>query len=222
MKKIRIAGAAAVLSLSLAAFSVMTAAEGQTWDPESDPLVSLSYLNEVVLPENDRKLGELTKKLDELTKTVDALSKTVEQKSAAVEALDRENAALKKQADELSSSVAALSREKNELHGELRTLAAAFASSGSGWEVVFLDKGALLAADSPLELILRSGTAEAVSDSINGLNDVTDGYELMNGDALPLFHSVLIPRGGDGRGVCITSEGGAYVMLRGDYRIVNR
>ena len=75
-------------------------------------------------------------------------------------------------------------------------------------------------------LILRSGSAVAVSPyteigTVQGLNDLTDGVDLLNGDQIPLFNSIMIPRGGkDGRGVTVTSLEGAYFLLGGDYTIV--
>ena len=42
-----------------------------------------------------------------------------------------------------------------------------------------------------------------------------------NGDNVSFNHALIIPRGGDGRGIKITSTYGAYVMVRGEYEIVN-
>ncbi len=81
-------------------------------------------------------------------------------------------------------------------------------------------------ADDSLVLVLRTGSAAAVSPyneagTAQGLNDLSDGNELYNGDTLTLFHNILIPRGGsDGRGVKVTSLEGAYLMIGGDYVIV--
>ncbi|MCQ2354313.1 MAG: hypothetical protein MJ102_04315 [Clostridia bacterium] len=81
-------------------------------------------------------------------------------------------------------------------------------------------------ADDTVLVILRSGSAAAVSPfmtpgTAQGLNDLSDGIDLYDGEQIPLFHNVLIPRGGsDGRGITVTSVEGAYLMIGGDYVIV--
>ena len=100
---------------------------------------------------------------------------------------------------------------------------------GKVYETVFVPYGATVIAtddDDTVMLILRSGSAVAVSPyteigTVQGLNDLTDGVDLLNGDQIPLFNSIMIPRGGkDGRGVTVTSLEGAYFLLGGDYTIV--
>lgn len=93
------------------------------------------------------------------------------------------------------------------------------ASVNAGYNIVQLTKGQILYALSPTEVILRSGKAAAVSAFMDqGVNDMTNGSELYNGDELPRYHYCLIPRGDDGRGVvAITDE--IYIMVRGDFEI---
>ena len=90
---------------------------------------------------------------------------------------------------------------------------------GHEYEVICLADGQKLLAKSPLEIILRSGSAITVSITSNGLNDLTDGTELYNAESVPLYHELLVPRGDDGRGLEVTSPE-AYIMVRGDYEIV--
>ncbi len=100
---------------------------------------------------------------------------------------------------------------------------------GTLYEVVLVPYGATVVADDESDTVmavLRSGSATAVSPyrdagTAQGLNDLSDGSELYDGQPVPLFHNLLIPRGGsDGRGITVTSLDGAYMMLGGDYRIV--
>lgn len=100
---------------------------------------------------------------------------------------------------------------------------------GKVYSSVFVPYGATIIAknnDDTVTLILRSGSAVAVSPyttqgSIQGLNDLTDGVDILNGENIPLFNNILIPRGGsDGRGVKVTSLDGAYFMIGGNYEIV--
>ena len=101
--------------------------------------------------------------------------------------------------------------------------------AGRFYKAVLVPYGATVVADAQddcVMVILRTGSAEAVSPftepgTQQGLNDLSGGDELYDGDGLELFHSVMIPRGGsDGRGVRVTSIEGAYMMIGGNYRIV--
>ena len=92
--------------------------------------------------------------------------------------------------------------------------------SANGYQVIRLTKGAKLLAESACEIILRSGTAIVISITINGVNDLSEGTELFNAENVPQYHSLLVPRGGDGRGIQVTSTE-SYIMVRGDYSIVN-
>ena len=180
---------AAALSLSLCTLPMLVQGDEKLYDPENDPLVSLSYIDEVVKPEYEAKIKELSDIITELTDTIIALD---EKLNAANEKL----AALEENTPEDTTD-----------------------NTGSLYEVVRLDKGAKLLAKSPCEIILRSGTAIAVSMIENGLNNITDGSELLNAAEIPLYNCLLVPRGDDGRGIQITSAE-AYVMVRGDYEIV--
>ena len=98
------------------------------------------------------------------------------------------------------------------------------AAQNSEYEVIHLQKGQKLNSTGVCEIILRSGSAEAYVDKEEnranniGLSDCTDGSEILNGQAIPMRHLLIIPRG-DGRGASVTSAE-AYFMVRGDYEIV--
>ncbi len=98
------------------------------------------------------------------------------------------------------------------------------AATANGYEVIYVTAGTKMLATSVCSIILRSGTAEAVSPFtegiVQGLNNVTDGSELLNGDAIPRNHHLLIPRGNDGRGIHVTSPDGAYILVQGGYTLV--
>jgi len=105
------------------------------------------------------------------------------------------------------------------VNAKLSALDSTESNSGS-YILIEMTKGQKLRAKSgTLELILRpGGTASVISDSnIQGIADLTSGDELLNGNSLPVNHSLLIPRA-DGRGIYITSAA-AYVLVRGDYEI---
>ena len=97
----------------------------------------------------------------------------------------------------------------------------------STFTVVTMTKGQTLYASgssgSSVELIVRRGDAKVVSpfktgETKQGVADVTKGIEIFDAEAITLNDLILIPRGGDGRGITVTSDI-AYVMVRGSYEI---
>ncbi len=88
-----------------------------------------------------------------------------------------------------------------------------------GYEVITLTQGQTLTAKGALELILRPGGAATVKSDIleNGIADLSNAAELLNGEEVPINAYCLIPRA-DGRGIVCVSET-AYVMVRGEYEI---
>lgn len=189
--------AAALAALLTSASALYVQGDELVYDSQSDPLVSLSYINDVVIAEYDKKLAELTAKISEIAK---------------------ENATLKTDRDSLNDSLILANAKLESLEKQLNELKNA--PSASVYEIVCLKKGQKLLATEPCDLILRSGSAIIVSISTNGVNDLTDGSELMNAASAPLYHSLLVPRGNDGRGVQVTSTE-AYIMVRGGYQIVD-
>ena len=192
MNKQRIVALAAAVSI-MASMPMLVRGDTPTYDPAGDPLVSLSYITEVVTPAYDAKI----KALDD---SIRALSATVSSLSTELSSLQSENAALRSELSAIANREAA---------GTLES-----------YEILTLNKGDRLYANGPLEIILRSGTAIVMSMTVNGVNDLSDGSEITGSGEVPLYHLLLVPRGNDGRGIQITSKE-AYVMVRGDYQIVN-
>ncbi|MBE6613632.1 MAG: hypothetical protein E7632_14190 [Ruminococcaceae bacterium] len=188
MKKTRLIAMAAACALSITASALLVSGNEPGYDAAGDPLVSLSYITEILTPAYDAKIAEMEKK-------VNAFSMQMSAQAAEITQLKAENAALK---EEIAN------RE---------------AEAAEGWQVIYLEQGAKLLAKSPMEVILRTGTAIVVSITSNGINDITDGTELYNAVEVPTFHCLLVPRGDDGRGIQVTSEG-AYIMVRGEHEIV--
>ncbi len=89
------------------------------------------------------------------------------------------------------------------------------------FEALYFDKGdTIYSTGGSLEIILRAGSATVVSSfDSQGLSDMTEGTDLLAGSIVVLDHLLLVPRGDDGRGITITSNG-AYVMLKGSYYVV--
>jgi hypothetical protein len=97
-------------------------------------------------------------------------------------------------------------------------------STGSGvlFQVVELKVGQQLVAGASAEIIVRSGTASAVSgDKGDGLSDLTTDDStkgnLVTGQIIPNNHLLLVPRD-DGRGIKAVSDK-VYIMLKGTYTL---
>ena len=96
--------------------------------------------------------------------------------------------------------------------------------TGMQFAVINLKEGeTLFASLNACEVIVRSGKTTVVSPFTvkweeQGVSDTTDGKDLFNGVSIPNNHTILIPRD-DGRGI-VGGAGGAWLMVRGDYRIV--
>ena len=137
---------------------------------------------------------------------------------------------LKHKVDALTSAggdITVLKEQVAHLEGQLDSV---LAEIGKVYEAVYVPYGATVIATDETDtvmLILRTGSAVAVSPyvevgTIQGLNNLTLGTDICNGENVPPYHSIMSPRGGDdGRGVTVTSLDGAYFLLGGDYTIVN-
>ncbi len=80
-------------------------------------------------------------------------------------------------------------------------------------------KGQKVVLGSGAEIILRAGKAIVVAGvNGDGLADITVGHDLRQGDEAPAQHLLLSSRN-DGRALKITSEGTAYLLVKGDYKI---
>ena len=86
----------------------------------------------------------------------------------------------------------------------------------NGFTVISMKKGQTLELGGGSEVILRSGSATAISGESGTLVDVSVGKDLLNGTAVPVQHLVISPKG-DGRGLKITSD--AWLIVRGGYTV---
>jgi len=88
---------------------------------------------------------------------------------------------------------------------------------GSVFEVVNVPAGKKLVAAGGTELILRSGEATAIGNSVgDGISNVTIGQDLKNGTVLQRNHLIIVPRS-DGRGA--NSKTNTIFMVKGGYTI---
>jgi len=88
-------------------------------------------------------------------------------------------------------------------------------------EIVTLTSGQQLIAKGGTEIVVRSGKSVIYSADENGVSDVTDGVDLLNGVETPKNHLLMFPR--DGRGITAMNQdkNSVTVMVRGEYTIKN-
>ena len=213
MNRTKLIAIAAACALAISAFPMLVHGDDpQTeavYDSAADPLISLSYVTEVLPPAYDAKINAQTD-------SVSALQKSVTAAQSENTALRSELAAAKKQISSLETRLSSVKSEKDALAKQVETMQEEL--TPDIYQVVYLRRGTKLMSASPMEIILRSGIANVVSGASNGVNDISTGTELMNASLVPLFHCLLVLRGDDGRGIQVTSED-AYVMVRGDYKM---
>ncbi len=171
------------------------------------------------------QLSKLQSQFTSMKSDVSTLSNDFKQLSTISTKLN----SLTNKVNNLTSGSGDIGKLKEQCTQLQKDMEAVLLKAGTLYKPVFVPCGATIRAlgtDDSVLVILRSGAAVAVSPfnesgSAQGLNDLSDGTELYDGEPLTLFHNVLIPRGGeDGRGVTITSFDGAYVMIGGNHVII--
>lgn len=202
----------AALAVALACGAVFASGTAE------DPLVSLSYLNSVVIPQLttmiEQKVGEAAgegqiaavdeQKLQELVaqEVANALSGEGSQDGGGAETgTGTENSGQEGSEGQTSGE---------ETPGQ--------SASAAQYEAVQLFEGqTIVGTQGGIEVLLRRGTFVCVDPDGQKITNVTKGGEAGNGNELTLQNLYLIPRS-DGRGItCTSSEG--WVMVRGDYSI---
>lgn len=205
--RIRIKSVLTLVAIMLTAAVLSAVAVTAAYDPSSDAVVMVSGL---------LKFTEETIK-PTINTTVAEQIKPVQTELAAV------NERLAATETKLAESEKKLA----ELEEKLAQDSPAVPAVSASWEVIYLTTGQTLLATSPCAIILRAGSAAVVSpfngqdgSSPQGLSDLTAGADILADTPLSANHHILIPRGNDGRGIRITSEGGAYIMVQGGYTVV--
>ena len=151
-----------VMLLSVFAFSLVSYSDG------SDPLVTLSYLTDVLMPQFKKDV------LMEVAKTDGSSGSDSTQTSGA----------------------------------------------NGTYTLLELENGTKLYTNSVLEFIVRHGSDVAVISPFDeqGIADITNGIEYLDGDTVTHNAYCLIPRGSDGRGIEVLNDK-SYILVRGEYYI---
>ncbi len=109
-----------------------------------------------------------------------------------------------------------------EIHKYVDEKIANITSSGSSsdasdtFNVVDVKQGQIVKAGKGCEMILRMGSGTIIASQSGGLSDVTQGYDLANGENMPANHLLICPLE-DGRGIKVTKDG--KIMIKGKYSI---
>lgn len=203
MKKILKITACVFLAAALALGAIVMASEA-TYSSEDDPLISLSYVNKVLLPQ----IKEMIENIVAGAELGDIVITLPEETTKTPETTDAPETTEPEETTTPEPEVA---------------FPAGTVNTGSQYVIVNPKEGDVLYASvNSCEVIVRSGKTTVVSPFTvkweeQGISDTTDGKELYNGEAIPTNHTLIIPRD-DGRGVAV-GEGGAWIMVRGDFII---
>lgn len=192
-----------LLATLIAAGALAIAAEYGT---SEDPLVSLSYINNVLAPQISDKVDEIiaekTGSLQtDLDSKINSISYEIDEKIADYASKSSDEIVT----DAFVQSVADKVAEKVGSSG----------GTSSTFALVKLTSGQTLTAKVGCEVLLRIGNATCVSSGTPGLIDMTNGTDLANGKALEKNHLYLCTV--DGRGVKASSD--ITLLVRGPYTV---
>lgn len=204
----------AALAVALACGAVFASGTAE------DPLVSLSYLNSVVIPQLttmiEQKVGEAAGEGQIAVTDEQKLKELVAQEVA--KALSEEGSS-DGEGTETGTGTENPGQEGQtpgqETPGQETPGQSAAASQ---YEAVQLFEGqTIVGTQGGIEVLLRRGSFVCVDPDGQKITNVTKGGEAGNGNELTLQNLYLIPRS-DGRGItCTSSEG--WVMVRGAYTV---
>ncbi len=172
---------------------------------EDDPLVTLSYINDVLAPEATAKIDAI---FDEKASEFDSL---ISSKMSSIQSeIDQKVAqsASSTPSDALVQAVKAAVLE--ELGGS-----APSGQSSSSWKVIKLENGRSLTAEVGCEILLRIGSAQCVASGSPGLINLSSGTDLSNGGSLSINNLYIVTI--QGRGIRATSD--ATLLINGTYTI---
>lgn len=191
-----------LVTLVVAGFIALAAEYGAS----EDPLVSLSYINDVLAPQISEKVDEIiAEKTGSLSSDLDAKISSI---SSEIDAKVSEYTS--KSADEIVNdafiqSVADKVSEKGTAAG----------GASATFQLVKLEAGKTLTMQVGCEALLRLGNATCVSSGTPGLIDITTGGDLAGGKALEKNHLYLCTV--EGRGIKATNA--VTLLVLGPYSI---
>lgn len=179
-----------VLALALAGLTVTgLAAAAANYGSEDDPLVTASYIEDVVRPEIDEQIEEA------LEQKENEILETLENNGASAGSAEL--------SDALIEEIAARAAQKVSV------------GAAESWQVIKVPSGKTLTGKVGCQIMLRIGSASCVSSGSTGLIDMSDGTVLGSGGALRTNHLYMVTI--DGRG--LKAAGDATVLIKGPYSV---
>lgn len=170
---------------------------------QSDPLVTLSYIEQVLLPKSQKEVDEtVSKAMEDFEDTISAGNKSIQSyidkklRSFASGDVD----------DELIDAIAAAVLEQS---GDSIT------AGEASWVVVQVPAGSTVVCEVGVQAILRVGQATCVAAGSPGLIDLSNGEVLANGGALAANHLYAVSVQGRG----IYTAQGCTLLIAGSYTI---
>ncbi|MEA5038795.1 MAG: hypothetical protein VB086_03040 [Clostridiaceae bacterium] len=197
--------AVVLVTLAITGYFAIAAEYGS----KDDPLVTLSYITEVLSPETmekiDAALAEKQAAFDQqVNDKVAAVNKALDEKLATYQAALNQGGI----SDDLIEQIADRVIEK------LGT-GTGTTTAQSTWEVLKVPAGKKVICEVGCEIVLRINSASCYATSSPGLIDLSDGSTLENGKALVANHLYLASIQGRG----FSSSGGCTVLINGKYTI---
>lgn len=177
---------------------------------QNDPIVTVSYINDVLSKEIAAKTDEIIKtKTNEYTAGLDAQLKDM------AKSIDDKVAMLNNDFSSVLSDQTFINKVAEAINAAGGTAVASGAASNADFKVVKIAKGKTLTANVGAEFLLRFGSAKCVASGSPGLINISSGGILENGGAMLANNLYLVTV--DGRGFTATAE--ATVLVRGVYTI---
>ncbi len=160
----------------------------------NDPIVTLSYLTEIILPQMKKDI-------------------------VAEVAVQFDNSKNEAENNETTDNITVGGNENSQEDKNAEASEPVEASTGT-YTLLELENGQRVYTNSILEFIVRPGSDVCVISPFDaqGVADITNGTEHLDGVSVPINAYCLIPRGSDGRGIEVVNEK-SYILVRGDYYI---
>lgn len=203
MKKRLLKTGAAIISIVFVfcacSLSLLSYSEG------SDPIVTLSYLTEIILPQLKK---DIISEVIVYTGNDDFIDNAGQPDSFPDISTDN-----------IDTSIPNHDPSTEDNPQEEVSDSSVTTNTGT-YELLELENGKCVYTNSVLEFIVRPGSSvEVISPfEAQGIADITKGIEYLNGDTVSINTYCLIPRGSDGRGIKVCNEK-SYILVRGEYYI---
>jgi hypothetical protein len=199
---------AVVVVIALVSGYVALAAE---YGSSEDPLVALSYIQNVLDPQISSRIDETIAE-----KTADFQAGLDTKLSGYGTELDQKIAQFTSQYSDLSKDPDFISKVAAAVSAQAGSAPPATGATGpSVFQVVKVDKGKQLVGNVGCEIVLRIGSAKCLASGSPGLINLSNGEDLPNNGSLAANNLYLVTV--DGRGFTATAN--ATVLVMGPYTI---